>query len=813
MVLFLCSYGTDAQKNTLERLRHDALLKGKVDHVVFYGDQHPLIQTLRTKFPKQTELGLWRPYVLHYTLHNVDEGDTVVYVDPSWTIASDIAPHLARALTAAPGRDALLFPSLDGANHDTRQRVYCTQDCFEAMECTGQAYLDAPQVTAQIQVYRKSAAVMAFLEAYADAAQKLEALDDAHRKPNDPGFKEHRRDQSILTNLSVKHAATVTIASPQGPPPFVVPVALQNEQAAKEMPKTLVVTPTIGTKHLRRCIEGVQAQTMPGVEHLIVVDGVQHAQRVQQIVEPFLLKKPIHTLVLPFNTGAGGWNGHRIYASIPFLVDYEYLAFLDEDNWYDPEHVELLHRALASNRDAKWAFSLRKIVDKDGNFVANDNCESLGPLCHTVLAWEDFLVDTSCYLLPLSVARTVAPHWMHRAKQPGEVEADRAVVAALLGHRPVLPGACSATLTLNYRAAHGQGQTDFFQRGNAVMRYDFSTRPNLYVFHFNADKTAQFLLSMYKDDRSYALDEWQMTLLRGLRSRFNLINGFAVGPRIPKGSVAVFTICNPHELPADVLKRNDIRKIVYTIESPNIRHQHQWRRDFLFGHFDHVLTYWTPLLGDGRTTFCAHNTHHLDFDNPLDRALLHTPSKAAGKDVVMVLECRDRSGGYEIDGVPLQCLDSLRLAYVQNLKNITVYGMGWGEYRKNPKLKVGHTKHRSLDDRSTVDIIKEYTFVLIIENTDADGYVSEKIYDAFIAGCIPIYYGNNNANVGIPDGMFVDLRQYPSSEALQKYLDKLTTKQIEAKRKYILQHRDQVLQKVSTQAFADTVDRVYHQRN
>ena len=41
---------------------------------------------------------------------------------------------------------------------------------------------------------------------------------------------------------------------------------------------------------------------------------------------------------------------------------------------------------------------------------------------------------------------------------------------------------------------------------------------------------------MHKTDRSYATDEWQMTLLRGLTGKYNLVNGYAVEPLIPPGS-------------------------------------------------------------------------------------------------------------------------------------------------------------------------------------------------------------------------------------------------------------------------------------
>ena len=41
-----------------------------------------------------------------------------------------------------------------------------------------------------------------------------------------------------------------------------------------------------------------------------------------------------------------------------------------------------------------------------------------------------------------------------------------------------------------------------------------------------------------------------------------------------------------------------------------------------------------------------------------------------------------------------------------------------------------------------VKFLKKYKFSIAMENSEADGYASEKIIDSFLAGTIPIYYGD-----------------------------------------------------------------------
>lgn len=204
-----------------------------------------------------------------------------------------------------------------------------------------------------------------------------------------------------------------------------------------------VVTPTIGTSFLRRCIESVQAQTIESeVEHLIVVDGPEFLAAVRAMI-PERTKRPIHVIVLPRNTGAGGWNGHKVYAAMPFVTETPWIAFLDEDNWYDPDHLRgMMDLIVRENLD--WCFSLRALVDYHGSFICDDTCESLGSLSHTCFAPDDYLIDTSCFLMRRDVACDAAVHWLV------PTTGDRAVTVHLLSSAQWRHAACR-THSLMYR--------------------------------------------------------------------------------------------------------------------------------------------------------------------------------------------------------------------------------------------------------------------------------------------------------------------------------------------------------------------------
>ena len=794
MAIFLCVYATDAEKNALEVLRRSALRVGGVDHVVTFDDTHPLIQTLKTKSSPtfQFDWQFWKPYVIHFTLHNVQDGDVVVYCDPTYHFTKSIRSHVNALDAKKPiGLCRLSTPK-------ATQAKFCKQDCFNLMKCQAAKYAQAYQVDAGFQMYQKNDTTMAFLASYVEFCSNPQILDDTYQAANGPDFQQHRRQQSVLTNLRTRHASQVIcfrMPLPEsGPDPSKLcldPILNHTIVASSPIPRTVVVTPTTGTSFLPKCIESVQRQTLPGVVHLIIIDGPQHAETVQAIVDPYRLKMPIHTMTLPFPAGAKGWLGHRIYASMAFLLDYDYISFLDEDNTVDPDHYQGLHDLLV-RENLDWAFALRKIQDTDGNLVTHDNCESLGNMCHTVMAWNDFLVDTSCYFFTKPVAQATAPHWMHKARQPGDIEADRAVTRFLLGH-PTFKGKGVPKHTLNYTAAQrgDSVKADFFVQGNAVFGYDFSAKKNLYVFHLGPETTEAFVRSMNNIQRSFALDDGALTLLRGLGTKYNLVNGYAMEPVIPANSLVLVIMGPAKDLPTSTLNRTDVVKIAYTFQPPGPECQQQWSQDFLSETFHHVLTYSTPLVEhESWATFCPYMEHALDFRNAFDMALLHTPTKpVADKRVVMVAECQGRQ------------------KFVENLKEITVYGMGWAQYKKNPRLRVGGTSHPSLREKTAVDIYKDFTFALIVENIDVAGYMGADIYDAWIAGCIPIYHGNGSPD--IPQDTYIDLKKFKTSADLQKHLDSLSLETIKKMREQILGKRDELLRKVSTQAFAETFEKAY----
>lgn len=79
-----------------------------------------------------------------------------------------------------------------------------------------------------------------------------------------------------------------------------------------------------------------------------------------------------------------------------------------------------------------------------------------------------------------------------------------------------------------------------------------------------------------------------------------------------------------------------------------------------------------------------------------------------------------------------------------------------------------------------VDHLKNYKFSICYENMkDIKGYISEKIFDCFLAGCVPVYWGADNIEQFIPANCFVDRRKFKTNEELYSHLSSIDKSQFE----------------------------------
>lgn len=100
---------------------------------------------------------------------------------------------------------------------------------------------------------------------------------------------------------------------------------------------------------------------------------------------------------------------------------------------------------------------------------------------------------------------------------------------------------------------------------------------------------------------------------------------------------------------------------------------------------------------------------------------------------------------------------------------IDIYGKGWPN---------GISKGNSRDGewwKSKPGILEQYDFNLAMENCEEPYYVTEKLWDSIVNGCLPIYNSKNSKIYEtFPTESFLDVAKYSSLEKLWEHVNTMT---------------------------------------
>jgi glycosyltransferase involved in cell wall biosynthesis len=124
-------------------------------------------------------------------------------------------------------------------------------------------------------------------------------------------------------------------------------------------PLVSVITPT-WQRHellLRRCVPSVAAQSYRHVEHVIVSDGPD--QELMNLAAAAMDAIGGNRLVFRYlaaHDPAARWGHHARLHGLE-AASGDYIAYLDDDNAFRPDHIQKLVAALEANPDAGFAYS------------------------------------------------------------------------------------------------------------------------------------------------------------------------------------------------------------------------------------------------------------------------------------------------------------------------------------------------------------------------------------------------------------------------------------------------------------------------
>ncbi|KAI6652333.1 hypothetical protein LOD99_7347 [Oopsacas minuta] len=71
---------------------------------------------------------------------------------------------------------------------------------------------------------------------------------------------------------------------------------------------------------------------------------------------------------------------------------------------------------------------------------------------------------------------------------------------------------------------------------------------------------------------------------------------------------------------------------------------------------------------------------------------------------------------------------------------------------------------------SKVEVLRGSKIHLAFENGDSPGYISEKVYQAFEAGVLPVWMGTRDITDAVPKGSYIDVAEFNSPDDVANYL-------------------------------------------
>ncbi len=217
-----------------------------------------------------------------------------------------------------------------------------------------------------------------------------------------------------------------------------------------------VVIPTVGRQTLARAVRSVFEQRFSGTIQILI--GVDVWRGEAGMLTALLEEAPSNCGVWVFDLGYstasrhGGFTpagtGGALRTILSYAAHSRLVAYLDDDNWWDADHLSSLTRAILGH---DWAFSLRWFVDAETSKpLCVDRWESVGPGAGAFQKRFGGFVDPSCLMLDKVSCEGALPSWCRPLKGDGlGMSTDRTVFEYLRGKRAAGTGQATAYYTLS----------------------------------------------------------------------------------------------------------------------------------------------------------------------------------------------------------------------------------------------------------------------------------------------------------------------------------------------------------------------------
>lgn len=247
---------------------------------------------------------------------------------------------------------------------------------------------------------------------------------------------------------------------------------------------------------------------------------------------------------------------------------------------------------------------------------------------------------------------------------------------------------------------------------------------------------------------------------------------------------------SPQSALANRFLASTLLKYLIVYECPVIKPDN-WERSFQ-QQFDRVFT-WNDMLLDG-VRYLKSNFPFDPETYAFDLALTHQ-RYAERKLCTLIAGAKAVSHPNELYSHRIR---TIRWFEAEAPQDFDLYGMGW-------QAAAFPSYRGSVDDK--LQTLADYRFSICYENAQGyPGYITEKILDCLLAGCVPLYGGAPNITEWIPEDCFIHVSRFSSYPEMYAFIKNMSE---ESYRGY-LERIDNFLHSpkafpFTTKAFVDTL--------
>ena len=230
-----------------------------------------------------------------------------------------------------------------------------------------------------------------------------------------------------------------------------------------------------------------------------------------------------------------------------------------------------------------------------------------------------------------------------------------------------------------------------------------------------------------------------------------------------------------NEMPKILPKQEDIHKSYLLIFESELIRPDNWDSE-RHRYFNKIFT-WNDEIVDNKKYF------KLNFSQEIPK---HINKDLSKKEKLCTLIAGNKKNNHTLE-LYSKRVEAIIWFEKNHLEEFEFYGIGWDKYSSSNKYinylldelnlsKLFATNYISYKGKvdSKKEILSKYKFAICYENArDIPGYITEKIFDCFFSGCIPIYWGASNVTAHIPKECFIDKREFDSYEELYEYVNNI----------------------------------------